>query len=338
MRASDLVKGNIEFHNRLNPSVWSTPTEMRADVRYKLLEITQRFITYLEVPNFKLVNVLLRGSLANFNYTPYSDFDLHLVTDYKALGCDITEQFYMAKKKIWNDEHDITIKGYDVELYVEDIEAKNVSSGTFSLLDNEWISVPKMTAPDVDNYAVGAKARDLMTQINRAVKAGSLEDVDRLTDKIKVMRRAGLDANGEFSTENLAFKILRNKGYMDKLYKAKNSKFDQELSLDEGLKSSALMAALVAALSASPAQAQTQDLVDPKVGAQAISIMHMINNFKNYNGASLEGEARQELNNILRTIGGHPNQSKLYPIIKKAIEKPEQQELPPLLNPEDQPK
>jgi hypothetical protein len=337
MRATDLIKGNIAYHDRLNPEVWDG-AELRVDVRYKLLEITKRFVEYLEVPNFKLSGVLLRGSLANYNYTPYSDFDLHLVTDYSILDCDITEQFYLAKKKIWNDEHDITIKGYEVELYVEDIGAKNVSAGTYNILDNEWVSQPQHKIPEINDSAVAAKARDLIKQINRAVKTGSVEDLDRLKDKIKTMRQAGLDQHGEFSTENLAFKILRNKGYMDKLYKAKTVKFDQELSLDEGLKSSALMAALVAALSASPAQAQTQDLVDPKVGAQAISIMHMINNFKNYNGASLEGEARQELNNILRTIGGHPNQSKLYPIIKKAIEKPEQQELPPLLNPEDQPK
>jgi hypothetical protein len=46
------------------------------------------------------------------------------------------------------------------------------------------------------------------------------------------MRQSGLDAGGEFSTENLAFKIIRNKGYLTRLYKNKNSKFDQELSLD----------------------------------------------------------------------------------------------------------
>jgi hypothetical protein len=129
MRATDLIKGNIAYHDRLNPEVWDG-AELRVDVRYKLLEITKRFVEYLEVPNFKLSGVLLRGSLANYNYTPYSDFDLHLVTDYSILDCDITEQFYLAKKKIWNDEHDITIKGYEVELYVEDIGAKNVSAGT----------------------------------------------------------------------------------------------------------------------------------------------------------------------------------------------------------------
>ena len=235
MRAKDLVKGNIAYHEELNPAVWDDGHALRLEVRYKLLEIAKRFIEYLEVPNFKLSGILLRGSLANYNYTAYSDFDLHLVTNYADLGCDITEQFYMAKKKIWNDEHDITIKGYEVELYVEDINAKNVSAGTYNVLDDKWVSVPTHEEPSIDDRAVSAKARDLIAQINRAIKTGSVEDLDRLKDKIKTMRQAGLDAGGEFSTENLAFKILRNKGYMDKLYKSKTQKFDQELSLDEEL-------------------------------------------------------------------------------------------------------
>ena len=236
MRAKDLTKGNIAYHDELNPSVWDGD-ELRVDVRYKLLEIAKRFIEYLEVPKFKLVDVILRGSLVNYNYTQYSDFDLHIVTDFNALDCDITEQFYLAKKKIWNDEHDITIKGYEVELYVEDKDAKNVSEGTYSVLDQRWLRTPKYNPPAIDDRAVTAKARDLMTQINRAVRSGSVEDITRLQDKIKALRQAGLDRAGEFSTENLAFKIIRNKGYLNRLYKNKNQKYDQELSLDERRKS-----------------------------------------------------------------------------------------------------
>jgi hypothetical protein len=232
MRATDLVKGNIAYHETLNTEVWQG-TELRVDVRYKLLEIAKRFIEYLEVPNFKLEDIILRGSLVNYNYTQYSDFDLHIVTDFAALNTDITEAFYLAKKKIWNDDHDITIKGHEVELYVEDLGAKNASEGTYSVLDAEWIKTPTYNPPTIDDRAVTAKARDLIAQINRAVKSGSVLDLQRLQDKIKVMRQSGLDAGGEFSTENLAFKIVRNKGYMDKLYKNKNAKFDQELSLDE---------------------------------------------------------------------------------------------------------
>ena len=337
MRAKDLVKGNIAYHDQLNPEVWKGD-ELRVDVRYKLLEIAKRFIEYLEVPNFKLEDVILRGSLVNYNYTQYSDFDLHIVTDFTTIKGDITEAFYLAKKKIWNDEHDITIKGHEVELYVEDRAAKNVSEGTYSVLDARWLRIPEHQQPDIDDRAVSAKARDLMTQINRAVRAGSIEDITRLQDKIRLMRQAGLDAGGEFSTENLAYKIIRNKKFLDKLYKTKNSKVDQELSLDEGVKSNAVMAALVAALS-TPAKADfnypnTEPQVSP--AAQALGIFRKINKMKNYGAAGLQGEATQEFNNIMRTIQGHPNQSKLYPLIKDIIKNSDADvdpQLPPLQEP-----
>jgi len=334
MRARDLTKGSIAYHNTLNQDVWDG-NDLRVDVRYKLLEIAKRFVEYLDVPNFKLVDVILRGSLTNYNYTQYSDFDLHIVTDYAALDSDITEPFYMAKKKIWNDEHDITIKGHEVELYVEDRDEENVSQGMYSVLDNRWYNQPKYQQPDIDDRAVNSKARDLMTQINRAIRAGSVEDIIRLQDKIRNMRQSGLDAGGEFSTENLAFKIIRNKGYLDRLYKNKNSKFDQELSLDEGIKQNTAVAALIAALSGAPAAAdynypETQKQ-DPNVAQKALIILRSINKMKNYGQAGFEAEAQQEFNNIMRSIQGHPNQSKLYPMIKDIIKSPEP--LPPLYDP-----
>ena len=337
MRSRDLTKGNIAYHDELNPSVWDG-RQLKAEVRYKLLEIAKRFIEYLEVPGFKLKDVILRGSLVNYNYTAYSDFDLHIVTDFSTLDCDITEAFYLAKKRIWNDEHDIIIRGHEVELYVEDQDAKNVSEGTYSVLDDRWLRVPKYQQPDVDDRAVSAKAQDLMTQINRAIRSGSVEDITRLQDKIKALRQAGLDRAGEFSTENLAFKIIRNKGYLNRLYKNKNTKFDQELSLDEGIKQNTAVAALVAALSGNPAQAdynypQTQKQ-DPNAVQKALIILRSINKMKNYGQAGLEAEAQQEFNNILRSMQGMPNQSRVYPIIKDLINSPETEPLPPLQEPE----
>ena len=328
MRARDLTRGNIAYHHTLNQDVWDGD-KLRVDVQYKLLEIAKRFIEYLEVPDFKLKDVILRGSLTNYNYTQYSDFDLHIVTDFSTLDCDITEQFYLAKKRIWNDEHDITIKGHEVELYVEDVGAKNVSEGTYSVLDAKWLRIPEYRKPSIDDAAVSAKARDLMTQINRAIKQGSVEDIQRLQDKIKTMRQSGLDQGGEFSTENLAFKIVRNKGYLDKLYKNKNSKFDQELSLDEGVKQNTVMAALVAALSGSPAQANycnpetTQS--HPNQTQNAITIMRGISNVQNFERAGMHIEAVGEAAKLFRNIQKMPNKDCVAPIVKD--------QLPPLTDP-----
>jgi hypothetical protein len=320
--SANLVPGNIAYHKKLNPNVWEG-TKLRTDVRYKLLAIAKRFVEYLDIPNFKLSDVILRGSLVNYNYTVYSDFDLHIVTDFTALDCDITEAFYMAKKKIWNDEHDITIKGHEVELYIEDVDAVNVSEGTYSVLDSEWLRTPKYKEPEINDRAVNAKARDLMTQINRARKSNDAEQIQKLQDKIKNMRQAGLDAEGEFSTENLAFKIIRNKGYLDRLFKAKNQAIDQELSLDEDIKTNTLMAALVAALSGSPAQANycnpetTQ--AHPNQSQNAITIMRGISNVKNLERAGMHIEAVGEAAKLFKNISKMPNKDCVAPIVKDQL-------------------
>ena len=169
----------------------------------------------------------------SYNYTKFSDFDLHVVTEYSDLQCDdLAEAFYTAKKKIWNDNHDITIYGHETELYVEDINEPPVSAGTYSLLKGEWLKQPSYDPPSIDNSAVNHKVRDLITQIDHTINsADDPQDIKRVIDKIRKMRQSGLAAGGEFSTENLAFKILRNQGYLDRLSKTLHQQQDRELSL-----------------------------------------------------------------------------------------------------------
>lgn len=237
MRVADYTKGNVAYNKELSPVAWEG-NELRTEVRYKLLQIAKVFIDYLEVPGFRVLDIVLTGSMANYNYTKFSDFDIHVVTKYADLQCDnIAEAFYTAKKKIWNDAHDILVKGHEAELYVEDVNEPPVSAGVFSLLDNKWLSEPSYNPPSIDDRSVNSKVRDLMVQIDHAVEtANDPDDIKRVFDKIKKMRRSGLDAHGEFGVENLAFKILRNEGYIGKLSDAWHHQQDLELSLDEHLK------------------------------------------------------------------------------------------------------
>jgi predicted nucleotidyltransferase len=230
----DYVEGNIEYHNQLSPNAWKDG-KMLPDVRKKLLEIAQAFAKSLNVPNFKIYDVVLAGSMVNYNYTKFSDFDIHLVTSYKDLKCDnLAEEFYTAKKTVWNQYHDITINGHEAELYVEDLDQPPVSGGIYSILDQRWIKKPIYSKPKINDHAINAKVKDLIHQINTAIKQGDdQDDFHRIIEKIKKMRQSGLDRAGEYSTENLSFKILRNLGYIKKLYDAYNKQQDQDLSLDK---------------------------------------------------------------------------------------------------------
>ena len=54
-----------------------------------------------------------------------------------------------------------------------------------------------------------------------------------MKEKIRDMRTAGLKRAGEYSAENLAFKLLRRTGYLKKMYDTHVSDYDSYMSLDE---------------------------------------------------------------------------------------------------------
>ena len=231
MKSSDLVKSNVAYHNELNPKAWEGG-HLRPEVRDRLLQIAMIFIDYLDISNFDALDIVLTGSIANYNYTKFSDFDLHVVTRYSDLRCDdIAAAFYRAKKEIWNNQHDIMIRGHEVELYVEDVEEPPVSGGIYSVVNDRWIKKPSYNPPKINDRAVNAKANDLIQRITQAIDSNDVKDIERLRTKIRNMRRSGLDSAGEFGVENLAFKIVRNLGYLDKLSTAYTQQQDRDLSL-----------------------------------------------------------------------------------------------------------
>lgn len=231
---TDYAKGNIDYHDTLNPLAWQN-NSLRKEVRARLLEIAKVFVDYLDIPQFEVSDIVLTGSMANYNYTEQSDFDLHIITDYADLQCeDLAEALYQAKKHIWNDAHDITIYGHDVEMYIEDISKPPVSSGVYSVLSNQWLKKPKNNPQDIDQAAVNSKVRSLIDQIYRALAdANDPTDIKRLIEKLRKMRRSALEIGGEFSIENLAYKIIRNEGYLQHIYDTLVLITDQQLSLNE---------------------------------------------------------------------------------------------------------
>ena len=229
-RLSDAVK----FHDRLNPRLWDESEHLRPEVKSKLLEIAADFQEFLGVPDLDVKDITVSGSNAAYNYTPSSDIDLHLVVDLpEADRSEVFRELFDAKKYQYNDMHNIKIGGFDVELYVQDPNQEHHSQGIYSLLKNNWISVPKRRRPEIDDVSVRSKAEDLAARIDDAVKSNDYQRIADLHKKIKTMRQSGLEQQGEYGSDNLAFKVLRNQGYIKKLIDARNAARDRELSLQE---------------------------------------------------------------------------------------------------------
>jgi len=223
MNLEELIDPN-PHHHELNPVLWDEKN-LRPEVRHQLLKIAKNFVDFLEEPNLKLKDVTLSGSSAGYNYSEYSDIDLHLVVN--------TEELFTAKKIQYNNTYDLTIKGIPVELYVQPAGQKHHSEGIFSVLDNKWLSEPEHKEPTVDPKDIKSKARSYAGKINLAMRSGDIAQCKETMEELKRLRKAGLESGGEQSVENLAFKLLRARGQIEKLRKYITKLESAELSLGE---------------------------------------------------------------------------------------------------------
>ena len=218
-----LINISVKFYNKtLNRKFWSEDNKFDPAIREKLLSITEDFLDKLDLEDVVVHDVTLTGSNSNYNYNDYSDLDVHVLIDYK----DINEDEALVKKALdgqrfmWNLRHNIGFRDHDVEMYMQDKDEPHIASGLYSLLNDEWLVQPTYDPPSIDERDVYKKAETIKDDVRilqekvSEVKGASAKDLhdkaERLKKKISKMRKRGLAREGEFSVENLAFKILRN--------------------------------------------------------------------------------------------------------------------------------
>jgi hypothetical protein len=225
--------------DELCSKVWDNETmTMHEDVRKGLLRIAKEFIDYADLTSYKFDDITLTGSLANYNYTEESDLDVHVLMDISQISddVDLVKNYLKDKKTLWNDNFPTLAKGHDVELYVQDTNEPHTSTGIYSLMKNKWITKPIKEIITLDTNNIQKKASELMDSIENITDSESTEatirEIERLFEKIKSMRKAGLDAEGEFSVENIVFKILRRNGYILKLLDLKKELITKNLTVE----------------------------------------------------------------------------------------------------------
>jgi cation transport regulator ChaB len=228
----------VKFHNRLNPGLWNSDETLRPEVRDKLLEIASDFQEFLGVSDLEVEDITISGSNAAYSYTPHSDIDLHLVVRKPESHDEVYQELFNAKKYQYNDEHDIRIRGADVELYVQDVQQPHHSAGIYSILNNEWVIEHKQSEPKIDKKKIlnkGEEFSKLIDELNDRASKGEdvMKQVNTLKDKIKKFRQCGLEKGGEYSYENLTFKLLRRNGYIERLMSIKSKVRNKKLSLPQ---------------------------------------------------------------------------------------------------------
>jgi len=239
----EVEEETFEMQDELQPEIWYDEA-LWPEIQERMVEIVEDFLNGLNVP-VAITDIRLTGSLANYNWSKYSDVDLHIVVDFDKIDEDtsLVKSFFDAARMRWNDLHDIKLYGFEVELYVENTKDPHHSSGVYSVLKKKWIKHPIQGDVEIDFVTARKKSDDITTRVNLidymvtgGKYQGALKSIRVVKDKIRRMRQAGLTSSQrEFSPENVAFKILRRDGTLEKLSNMKFDAYDSLMSMPEDL-------------------------------------------------------------------------------------------------------
>lgn len=244
---ADIDFSSFTPQQELNPKIWPNG-KINSRVRLRLMDIADDFFAALKIDWLKPLDILLTGSMANYNWSKYSDFDLHLLLNFSDVdeNVDFVHEYFTAKKKLWNDEHEnLMIYGFPVEVYVQDISEPLVSNGIYSLYKNKWVVEPSKDAIKSlgnEKETIKAKAIETMKKIDALYNATFnisygydgekiIAQIKKLINIIKGIRKESLSNGGEMSAGNIFFKILRRTGYIEKLFTAKTLAYDRKESI-----------------------------------------------------------------------------------------------------------
>lgn len=226
----------------LNDKLWSD-LELDKDIKEKLLKISKDFLEMIEL-DVEIKDIALCGSLCNYNWSEYSDYDLHIIIDYKDIddNIELVEKYCDYAKKQWNIQHDIVIEEYEVEIALQnEVDLKKAiksgrMGGVFSLMNNKWIKKPEKVDFEPDEKVLEKKGKAIMDvvdgiqeEVDKDTYPQFKEKIDKIWKKIKKLRESGLESkDGEYSTGNLLFKLLRRNSYLGKIMDLKKYAYDKQ--------------------------------------------------------------------------------------------------------------
>jgi hypothetical protein len=236
----NVESNTLQYHEELNHALWDG-TVLKPEVRQVLLNIAHAFIKSWHHDEIQVVDITFTGSNANYNWTQYSDIDLHIIYDaYSTISPELVADLLREKNGNFKKSHTLQVKGFPVELYPQKVGEPLVAGAVYSLILNQWQRFPEKKPPVRDQADVHMKTKAMVAEIEDALNGSDLEAVEAARKKIYQVRQAGLETSGEMGVENTVFKILRNAGYIQNLrdwehnYESKSLALEHRKSLVSG--------------------------------------------------------------------------------------------------------
>ena len=224
-----------ETQSQLNSKLWDGE-QLHPKLRVGFIKIAKAFYNFLDT-DAPIKDILLIGSNANYNWTEHSDIDLHVLINYLDVNDNyhVVNELMHAKKSIWNQNYPLTYKGMNIELYAQDSQQELHSTvGVYSVMRGKWLKKPSSDTVSVDDSAIKQKAQPFEYEIDKLdPNDDKIEQrIQNLSQRLKHLRQVGLESEGEYSVENMAYKHLRNNGYLERLKELEKSITMNSLQLE----------------------------------------------------------------------------------------------------------
>lgn len=249
VKPNEIDLTSFEQESTLHPKLWVDNYTLDSQVRLRLLDIADDFFDSLEIDWVEPIDIVLTGSICNYNWSKYSDIDVHIILDFNNIECDkdLLRNYFNSKKNEWSSNHDnLTIYDMDVEFYVEDVSDITVSNGIYSLEKNKWVNEPSidnsfdLTSNEILLRNVSSEIMTCIDDLHNSYLSTSdeyeLKEISKtlsnILDLIYKIREKGLDNKGELDELNIIFKIIRRSGYLDLIWDMIDNIYDKINSIE----------------------------------------------------------------------------------------------------------
>jgi predicted nuclease of predicted toxin-antitoxin system len=156
----------FKIKNELNQKIW-VDDKLNPEIRKILLKNAIEFLKYSELNKLNINDIIITGSIANYNWTDESDVDLHILMDVSQISddSDLVNDYLKLQKNRWNDLINPKLFNHDIEIYVQDINEPHQSTGVYSLFNDNWQKKPIKQLITIDRDIIEKKANDIVNII-----------------------------------------------------------------------------------------------------------------------------------------------------------------------------
>ena len=104
MEENKKIIKSFKVQDKLNPIFWVEDNgafKLKEEIRKALLKVVEDYADFVDV-DLDIEDITLTGSLSNYNWSDFSDVDLHILMDFGDNKNSLLKKYLDSRRIIWN--------------------------------------------------------------------------------------------------------------------------------------------------------------------------------------------------------------------------------------------